>query len=145
MYALDTNILVYAHNSASPLHVPAKSFVERKMNTFDDNGNLSICIPAQVLMEFMNVITWQRLEVPLTLAEAMKVVQGYMKTRITLVYPQPTQLDTLMSLLNQCTSRKKIFDIALAATLKDNWITGLYTVNVKDFKGLSFLDIKNPL
>ena len=55
MYAFDTNILVYAHNSASSLHVPAKSFVERKMNTFDNNGNLSICIPAQVLMEFMNV------------------------------------------------------------------------------------------
>jgi len=32
MYALDTNILVYAHNASSPFHVSAKAFVESVMN-----------------------------------------------------------------------------------------------------------------
>jgi len=43
------------------------------------------------------------------------------------------------------TTRKKVFDVALAATLKDNDISGLYTVNVDDFKGFDFLTIVNPL
>ena len=40
---------------------------------------------------------------------------------------------------------KKVFDIALAATLKDNDIEGLYTANVSDFKDFSFLKVVNPL
>ncbi len=38
-----------------------------------------------------------------------------------------------------------IFDIALVATLKDNDISGLYTVNVHDFDGFDFLEVVNPL
>ncbi len=34
MYALDTNILVYAHNLASPLHKKAKKFLEQKNSPF---------------------------------------------------------------------------------------------------------------
>jgi len=34
------------------------------------------------------------------------------------------------------TTRKKIFDVALVATLKDSDISGLYTVNVGDFEEL---------
>jgi predicted nucleic acid-binding protein len=32
MYALDTNILVYAHNVKSPHHASAKAFVEQVMS-----------------------------------------------------------------------------------------------------------------
>jgi hypothetical protein len=43
------------------------------------------------------------------------------------------------------TTRKKIFDVARVATLKDYGVTGLYTVNTKDFEEFTFLDAKNPL
>ncbi len=66
-------------------------------------------------------------------------------TGITIVSAQPTQLETLLDLLTSVTTRKKIFDIALVATLKDNGTSGLYTVNVKGFKEFTFLDVKNPL
>ena len=49
MYAIDTNLLVYAHNTASPLHAQAKVFVESVLNQRDSEGGLSVCIPAQVL------------------------------------------------------------------------------------------------
>lgn len=55
MYALDTNILVYAHNIKSPFHSSAKLFIEQ-----------------------------------------------------------------VMDLLKSVTTRKKIFDVALVATLKDH-------------------------
>jgi len=32
MHALDTNLLVYAHNTASPFHFKAKTFIEDVMN-----------------------------------------------------------------------------------------------------------------
>lgn len=145
MYALDTNLLVYAHNTASPLHTKAKAFIEAIMNKRDSEGQLSICIPAQVLMEFLNVITWHRLEAPLPLATATQIVQDYLDSGVLILYPQPTQLITLLDLLKSATTRKKVFDVALAATLKDHDISGLYTVNTKDFKELGFLDVKNPL
>lgn len=57
MYALDANLLIYAHNTASPFHPQAKALIEKVMNERDAEGKLSICIPGQVLMEFLNVIT----------------------------------------------------------------------------------------
>ncbi|MDY0096124.1 MAG: PIN domain-containing protein [Candidatus Vecturithrix sp.] len=145
MYALDTNILVYAHNIKSPYHASAKLFVEQVMNARNADGQLSVCFPAQILMEFLNVITWQRLEAPLPLPDAIQVVQDYRATGVTILYPQQTQLETLVDLLKSVTTRKKIFDVALVATLKDYGIPGLYTVNTKDFKEFTFLDAKNPL
>ena len=145
MYALDTNLLVYAHNTASPFHTKAKMFVEDIMNDRDEEGQLTICIPSQVLMEFLNVITWHRLDAPLPLSDATQIVQDYLDTDVTILYSQPTQLDSLLSLLKSVTTRKKIFDVALAATLQDHGITGLYTTNTKDFEEFKFLDVKNPL
>lgn len=145
MVALDTNLLVYAHNTASPFHAQARAFIEDVMNERDDEGQLAICIPAQVFMEFLNVITWHRLEAPLPLADATQIVQDYLDTGVTILYPQPTQLNTLLDLLKSVTTRKKVFDVALAATLKDHSIADLYTVNTKDFKEFEFLDVKNPL
>lgn len=65
MFVLDTNLLVYAHNVDAPFHKAAKAFIETVLNERDSAGNLTICIPAQVLVEFLNVITWAKLESPL--------------------------------------------------------------------------------
>ncbi len=128
MFAIDTNLLIYAHNSASQFNEKAANFIEKVMNTHDEDGNLPICIPAQVLMEFIHVITWERLEKPLSIPEAIQIVQDYIDTGITIIHQKETQVQTFLSLLNTVKSRKKIFDIALVASLKDNETTGIYTV-----------------
>jgi hypothetical protein len=79
------------------------------------------------------------------LADALQIVQDYLNTGVTILYQQPTQLNTLLELFSSVTTRKKVFDVALAATLKDCRIPGLYTVNTKDFQEFTFLDVKNPL
>lgn len=61
MFAIDTNILIYAHNKDSEFHEKASVFLEQVMNERDEDGNLGVCIPSQVLMEFVNVITRQNL------------------------------------------------------------------------------------
>jgi len=145
MFAIDTNLLIYAHNKGSEFHEKASAFMENVMNERDEQGNLSVCIPAQVLMEFVNVITRRNLEKPLTLPEAIKVVRDYVETGVQIIHQRETQIETFLDLLASVATRKKVFDIALIATLRDNDISGLYTVNVADFEGFDFLEVKNPL
>ncbi len=145
MFAIDTNILVYAHNKSSVFNEEASEFLEWKMNLRDANGNLTVCIPSQVLMEFINVITRQNIQSPLSLPEAINIIQDYLDSDIRIINQKETQIQTFIELLSSVTTRKTIFDIVLTATLKDNNISGLYTVNVNDFKEFDFLDIKNPL
>ncbi len=145
MYGIDTNLLVYAHNQDSKLNEKAAVFLEKVMNELDDEGNLSVCLPTQVLVEFLNVITKSNLEKPLSIAEAVIVVQDYLDAGIKIIHQQETQIQTFLELLRSVTTRKKVFDVALAATLKDNAVSGLYTVNTQDFIEFDFLEVINPL
>lgn len=74
MVAIDTNLFIYAHNASAAFHEQAVVFIEKVMNEQDELGNLLVCVPAQVFIEFIHVITWQRLEKPLTLKQAVQVV-----------------------------------------------------------------------
>lgn len=144
MFAIDTNILVYAHNKDSEFNEKATVFLEKVMNDRDEEGNLPVCIPTQALMEFINVITRQNLKSPLSLKEAINTVQDYLNFDIQIVNQLETQIQTFIELLSSVSTRKKVFDVALAATLKDNDIEGLYTLNVNDFKDFDFLEVVNP-
>lgn len=145
MFAIDTNLLVYAHNIASEFHEEAKAFLEKVMNKRDEEGRLSVCVPVQVLLEFVHVITWQRLQSPLSLSQAIQLVEDYVDTGVTIVHQRETQLRTFLELLSMTSTRKRVFDVALAATLKDNGIVRLYTANVADFEDFAFLEVVNPL
>jgi len=144
MFAIDTNILVYAHNKDSEFNKKATAFLEKVMNDRDKEGNLPVCIPAQVLMEFINVITRQNLKSPLSLKEAINAVQDYLDFDTQIINQRETQIQTFIELLSTVSTRKKVFDVVLAATLKDNDIKGLYTLNVDDFKDFEFLEVVNP-
>ncbi len=144
LFAIDTNLLVYAHHLEAKYHQSAKAWLERIMNERDEQGNLSVCLPAQVLMEFVNVITWQQLKQPLSLSEAKQVVEDYVDTGIRIISQRDTHIETFLSLLSVVKSRKQIFDVSLAAVLKDHGIAGLYTVDVADFEVFDFLEVINP-
>ena len=146
MFAIDTNVWVYGHNIDSPLYQKAKSFLEHIVASVNGTEKTVIGIPLQVWAEFVNVCTRQNIGKPLSIPEAIKVVRKHTELlRIPVIYPKPTQLKTFLSLLETTTTRKKVFDVALAATLKDNGAKGLYTVNVDDFKDFPFLQVENPL
>ena len=145
MYAIDTNLLVYAHNKDAAYHKRAEAFIEQVMNERDAQSRFQVCIPAQVLVEFLNVITWSKLEAPLSLAQAIRIAQTYIDSGVPIIHAQPTQLSTCLALLAGVTTRKKVFDVVLVATLKDVGVKGLYTVNTKDFVEFDFLNVVNPL
>lgn len=144
-FAIDTNILVYAYNTGSPFHQKASQFLLQKMTDFNEFGHLSICICQQTCIEFTNSITWQKLEKPLTIKQAVEILDYLENCGLKIIHPKPTQIQTHKELLLQSPSRKRIFDTSIAATLKDNGISGIYTVNSKDFQDYPFLTIINPL
>lgn len=86
MHAIDTNLLVYAHNTDSQFHEQAAAFVTKPMNERDSAGKLAVCLPAQVLTEFVYVVTWHRRQKPLSLSEAVRIVQDYLDTGVTIIY-----------------------------------------------------------
>jgi hypothetical protein len=145
MFAIDTNIFIYAHNSGSAFHGKAAAFVKKIVAERDENGQHVVGVPAQVYAEFINVITRQTIEKPLSLADAIVAIEKYLKSGVPIIHAQPTQLHTFLELAKSTTTRKKTFDLFLAATLKDNDIEGLYTVNTDDFQDFSFLKVVNPL
>lgn len=145
MFSIDTNILVYAHNTDSEYNERATAFLEKVLNERDEEGSFTVCLTAQVLMEFMNVITRQNLEKPLSISDAIQVTNDYLETGIKVITQRETQIRTFLDLLSSVTTRKKVFDIALVATLKDHGISGIYTLNVADFKEFDFLKVVNPL
>jgi len=145
MFSIDTNLLVYAHNKDSEFNKKAVSFLEKVLNDRDEKGNLSICLTTQVLIEFVNVITRQTLERPVSIPGAIQIIKEYLTAGVKILSQRNTQLRTFLELLSSIKTRKKIFDVALAATLKDHNITGFYTVNVDDFKEFDFLEVINPL
>lgn len=145
MFAFDTNILVYAHNLDSEFNEKAAAFVENVMNERDMDGNPSVCIPAQVFTEFISVITQQNLESPLSLKDAAAVIQDYVDSGAMIISQGDAYVQTFLDILKNVKSRKKIFDVAIAAVLKDAGIRGIYPVNVDDFKEYVFLEVIDPL
>ncbi len=145
MFAIDTNLLIYAHNEDAEFHEQSVRFIERVFNEYNPDGQLSICLSTQVISEFMNVMTRQTLRNPLAIKEAIRIIQDYLDTGVQVLAHKETQVQTFFTLLQTVTTRKKMFDVALAATLKDHAITGLYTVNTADFEGFEWLTVINPL
>jgi len=145
MFSIDTNLLVYAHNKDSEFHEKAIRFLEKVLNDRDENGEISVCLTTQVLIEFVNVITRQSLKKPISIPAAIQIINDYSASGIKIIGQRNTQLRTFLELLSSIRTRKKIFDVALAATLKDHNITGLYTANDVDFKDFDFLEVINPL
>ena len=70
---------------------------------------------------------------------------GELKARIRVdrVSPLPTTIHRYHRLLKGA-KVKDIFDLYLAATLMDNGVKKLLTVNVKDFQGVEGLRVINP-
>lgn len=138
--AIDTNILVYAHNGDNPYHYKAKDFLVNQLQNYPND----ICIPYQCLIEFISTIT-KRIENPFSIEQALQIVAYYKDFGIDIIYPKPTQLTTFLAIYKQTPYKNRLFDVAICATLKDNGIQGIYTVNTKDFQDYPFLTVINPL
>ena len=145
MTSFDTNILLYAFSRTSPFHDRARVFLE-DLTPHDD-----VAVSELVLVEFYALLRNPAVLLrPLQAAAAVEVVQSYRRhPRWMLVGfdPDSTALhDELWRLAARARfARRGIYDARLALSLRRQGVTEFATANVKDFGGLGFDRVWNPV
>ena len=142
MYLLDSNVLIYAHNNASPLYRKARSILSDVLV-----GNLDACVSFQNLYEFYSIITdLKRVERPLDTHQAREILHSYLNAEnLPKIYAKSTNLAGTIELLKSYKVKKQqIFDLILITTMIENEVFGIYTADEKFFKQFDFLEVVNP-
>jgi predicted nucleic acid-binding protein len=139
---LDTNILVYAHDTLSPHYDEARELRDRA-----SRGELPACISPQNILEFYSVVTNPRkLKNPLTPQQALREVEIYLNSRgIAKIYPIANTIFRTVELMRHFgVRRENTFDVYLIATMLDNGIRLVYTEDTSHFEKYGLLDVINP-
>ena len=141
IFAIDSNILIYAHNKSAKYHKAAQSLIIR----FKEKGKIAICDFS--LIEFFQITTDRRkLRETYTENEAARIIDS-LKSHSNVVI---LKLDE--KILNEAFNSVErygvigydIYDHIIAHTCKNNGIKNFYTANTKDFEKYEFLNVINP-
>lgn len=139
---LDTNILVYAVETDNPLHKRATALMN-KVNT----GELAICLSPQIMGELYSTITNPRkIRKACPLDEAVDIVKSLWESDTILkIYPKQETLDLTLDLVKRYQLKSlDFFDAQIVATMLDNGVTTIYTVNEDDFAIFKEIKAVNP-
>jgi len=144
MDSLDTNILLYALDRASPAHEKAFA-VYRRLFAEPETWILS----DQTLFELYRALRNPSiLKQPLTPRKAIDQIEEIRsKSQCQHVAYGTALWPTALQLLEK-TSRRKgllVFDAVLAATLHANGVTRFYTRNTKDFQAFGLFEVVDPI
>jgi toxin-antitoxin system PIN domain toxin len=144
MISCDTNILFPSMDEGSPHHEKARDFLSAHI---DDE---QFCICEQVLMELYCLLRNPAVcRHPLGAGEAAEVIQTYRSNPrwniIDVTSTTPMMNDVWTWAAKPGTAYRRIFDLRLAATLKQHRVTEFATQNIKDFLRLGFERVWNPL
>jgi uncharacterized protein len=139
--AFDTNLAVHAANTASPLHDAAFAFIE----SLAANREVVVCelMLVALYLKLRNEKIFPR---PLGPAQAAAVCQTYRSNRAwMLVDSAPVMDETWRLAAARGFAFRRIIDVRLALTLIHHGATEFATTNAKDFHGLGFARVWNPL
>ncbi len=145
MLSMDTNILLYAYNEASPWHDAAFAW----MSSIQQNED--VAISEFILAEFYGLLRNPSvLKHPLTAEEAVEVIQTYRNHPRWRLIGFPTESRPLHDALWKKASVKtfafrRLYDTRSALTLIAQGVTEFATVNVKDFESVGFRKVWSPL
>ena len=145
MISLDANLLLYAVNTASPFHPPAREFLESLVPREDVGVSELVLVEFYTLLRNPVVLT-----APLSPADAVAAILLYRRhPRWALLgFPADTRAlhEELWRWASQADfARRRIYDARLALTLRHHGVTEFATANVKDFHGFGFAKVWNPL
>lgn len=145
MLSIDANILLYAFNNASPLHEESRAWLISIQNDED------VAISELILAEFYGLLGNPAvLKRPLSADEAVEVIQTFRTHPRWRLIGFPIESRPLHDALWKKASTKdfafrKLYDTRSALTMTSQGVTEFATVNVKDFQGLGFAKVWNPL
>jgi toxin-antitoxin system PIN domain toxin len=141
MLSFDTNIAVYAANTASPFHDKATRFI-RSLALRKD---VAICelVLVELYLKLRNEKIFSR---PLSAEKAAAVCQSYRKNRLwVLIESAPVMHEVWQQAAADPFAFRRIIDLRLALTLRHHGVTEFATSNEKDFPDAGFSRIWNPL
>jgi toxin-antitoxin system PIN domain toxin len=141
MIGIDTNILAYARIESSSSHKAAVRFLE------GIGSSQEVVISELVLMELYLLLRNEKvLSPPLSAAEAVNechILRAH--PRWQLVDAADVMKEVWRLAAQEGFARRRIFDVRLAKTLQSHGVTEFATANAKDFEGLGFERVWNPL
>lgn len=145
MLSIDTNLLLHALNEDSPSHRAAYAWLTSIQRV--ENVVISEFILAELYGLLRNPAILKR---PLTAGDAVGVIQTYRSHPRWRIVGFPTESRPLHDTLWQNASAadfafRRIYDTRAALTLIAQGVTEFATANVKDFAGLGFQKVWNPL
>ena len=140
-YLIDTNILVYAYNEDVEFHEEALKIIEDALNK-----NINAVIADKNLFEFFAIITDdRRVENPITIEEAIEIINLLINSNIKILYSSPFVLSKILELAEKYKIKKQeIFDIGLIALMIENKIDTIITANERHFKNIKEISVLNP-
>ena len=141
MQSFDTNIAVYAANANAPQHAKAFAFIESLVSQRD----VAVC--ELMLVElYLKLCNGKIFAKPLSAPQASAVCQIYRDNRAwSLIEDAPIMHEVWPLAAEKDFSFRRIIDVRLAKTLLHHGVTRFATANVKDFEGLGFEKVWNPL
>lgn len=141
-FALDTNILIYAHFQQYEQHLKARAFID-----FHASENTPVYLSWQICYEYIRIVTHPRIFVfPLTVQQAVKDLEPYLNQPFCQILgEQEGHIDTILKISKDAPFAKGNFihDCHYAAVLKENGIKTIVTADM-DFMKFKFLQVINP-
>ncbi len=141
MTSFDTNIAVYAANTAFPQHARAYSFIQ-KLGMQKD-----VVICELMLVElFLKLCNAKIFPTPLTPSQAHAHCQAFRSNQNwQLVHSAPVMPEVWQATTTPGFAFRRIIDLRLGLTLLHHGVTHFATSNQKDFQDIGFNKVWNPI
>ena len=143
MIAVDTNLLLYALHPGSRFRTPAFNFLRDIFKEGAERVGITDYVLVELYNHLRNVAIMRK---PLSPKEATEVVQSFWRFKnVTRIESAPIMDRVWDYAVETNFPRRRILDVRLALTLQHHGVTRFATANVKDFNGLGFEKVWNPL
>lgn len=145
MLSIDANLLLYAFNTASPWHGESREWLISIQN--DENVAISELILAEFYGLLRNPAVLKR---PLPAEDAVEIIHTFRIHPRWRLIGFPIESRPLHDALWQRARARdfafrRLYDARSALTMTAQGVTEFATVNVKDFVGLGFRKVWNPI
>lgn len=144
MISCDTNILFAACDADSPRHAVARAFL------LEHGANPAFVLAEQVLMELYVLLRNPAVShPPLDGAKATGIIRAFRTNpqwRLVDVPADGSVMEDVWRFVARAGfAYRRIFDVRLALTLRHHGVTEFATANLRDFDGLGFARVWDPL
>lgn len=136
-WVFDSNLLIYFLDQSSSFFEQSKLLFGRILS-----GKIEAYCGQQNIIEAERILIQKYKKAIGETTSRLEILISEFSFQV--ITPFPYTLKTFHSILPSIKSGGDIFDYYLAATMLDNGINKILTVNTKDFKGIKEIEAVNP-